>query len=99
MLDNKTKERIAQEAEKLYPYVWPKNKHGEEIVMRVGQKAPPFSAKIRKIKQAYIAGAEAEATRAAGLVDLLAKIRDHLPVKDKFNKEITDALTNYNNSK
>lgn len=40
---------------------------------------------------------EAEAIRAEELVNLLATIRDHLPPKTMFVKEITEALNNYNN--
>ncbi len=46
-------------ADKAFPYVWPKNGLGEEIVQRVGQK-PPNSKKHsiihKKIIAAYIAG-------------------------------------------
>jgi len=58
---SKSLEQEAQDyAEKVNPFVWPKNKSGEPISQRVGQRAPG-SGKHRlindKIKTAYIAGA------------------------------------------
>lgn len=51
------KQQIATEAEKRYPFIWPKNKHGEEIVQRVGQNAPGI-AKAKRIQNIFKAGAE-----------------------------------------
>lgn len=39
---------IKDEVEKRHPFVWPLNKHGEEITLLVGQSQPPGSAKHRK---------------------------------------------------
>ena len=47
-------------ADKVHPFVWPKNKYGEDMVQVVGAKAPPFSKKHRmeqnKLIKAFIAG-------------------------------------------
>lgn len=48
-------QQIKIDAERKYPFVWPLNKHGEEIVQRVGQGAPG-SAKAKKIQNIYIQG-------------------------------------------
>lgn len=50
-------QKIQEKADKKYPFIWPKNKHGEEIVMRVGQENPPGSRKIKNIQGAFISGA------------------------------------------
>lgn len=49
-------DKIKAEAERKYPFVWPKNKHGEDIVQVVGAN-PPGSAKARKVQEVFIAGA------------------------------------------
>lgn len=46
----------------------------------------------------YISGATAEAERSMKLVEILAKIRDYLPSKDGLGREITEALSEYNNT-
>jgi len=59
-----TQEQLQQEAEKYaetkFPFVWPKNKHGEDMVQRVGHANPPFSRKHREkqseISTAFISG-------------------------------------------
>jgi hypothetical protein len=60
MENNSIEQKARQYADKVCPFVWPKNKEGEDIVQRVGQAAPG-SAKHRKLqsklKAAYIAGA------------------------------------------
>ena len=48
---------IEQAAEKKYPYIWPKNKHGEDMVQRVGEGAP-YSQKFKKMQGAFAAGAQ-----------------------------------------
>lgn len=92
MLDNKTKERIAQAAKNPNPKFW-----GNDYEHDAFEKG-------------YIAGAEAEATRAAGLVECLQGIkasceatgskywqRDHI-INDIL-KQVRTALSNYNNPK
>lgn len=81
-LTDKQKQEIKQEAEKLYPYVWPKNKEWEDFTPRPGQGAP-FSNKVKKLQAAYIAGATAHALaciqkdeeigRLTGLLNLAAQ--------------------------
>lgn len=51
-------EQIEAAALKRYPYIWPKNKDGEFIEQRVGQKNPPGSKKAKTIQGIFINGAD-----------------------------------------
>jgi hypothetical protein len=59
-------ERANEYADKVHPFVWPKNKHGEDMVQVVGASQPPFSKKHRKeqakIIAAYLSGASSTLT-------------------------------------
>ena len=50
-LTDKAKNIIEELANEKYPFVWPKNKDGEEIVQRVGQKAPGSAQHRKRINQ------------------------------------------------
>lgn len=83
MINEQTKARIAQEAEKVFPTNRPKEYN--PIIMGERQLG-------------YIAGAEAEATRSQALYDCLKLIRE-MPDGVWFAKTIDKALEKYDNSK
>lgn len=87
MISKETKERIAKEAKRGYPSH--QYMTAELAYKRDGQQ------------EAYIAGAEAEAERAEGLVDFLQKIYKHKETWLNVHQweELEQVLANYNNSK
>ncbi len=57
-------------ANKVHPFVWPKNKHGEDMVQVAGASQPPFSKRHRreqnKLMDAFIAGFQAAQSPLSG---------------------------------
>lgn len=99
MISKETKDRIARESE-LPEYEAIEGKLISDlsaIEQFLCDNEPVDGVDFRKqLKRVIIEAKEAEAERSSGLVDLLAKIRDHLPPKTMFVKEITEALNQYN---
>lgn len=70
--------RIQEEAEKKHPFIWPKNKQGEEIRVRVGQSGAPGSAKARKIQRIYIDAVTPYATQLVAAQEKINNLESYL---------------------
>jgi hypothetical protein len=99
--------KIKTEAEKKYPFKWPVNSKGEDIVQRVGQR-PYGWAKHQRIVKAYQAGATEWAGKANDLVDATEMLNAAIDktwnecntkaIPDKYKKEIAAAQAQFGNA-
>jgi len=70
-----------------HPYVWPQNKHGEDMVQPVGHVNPPFWRKHQKQIAPIRDAAEHYASIALGLRDALEAIASGIALPELTAKQ------------